>query len=424
MQEGYYIKHAEIGAFQDFSTSPSTTPMFGRLLSKWVEWSHEKLGKPENINLVELGPGTGSLMKPLLGALPESTLSSITLNLVEVSEKMRSAQASSLGVDSLQIMNSQNVSRDLLESSAKSPTYRQPFKQSIMQIRHHESFQISDAWGASSGDSPVWVGNVEAREKKITVQWHEHVSTVPPGPIIVIANEFFDALPTHQFKWDAASQSFRQVMVICDPLTNDLHSTLVETATPEITFDDDVDEKGLLAGEGFEFCPEATLVATHLADRMSKWGGASLIIDYGDISPQDTLRALSKEKGLRSGEAATLPLFERPGLVDITADAHFGALSLAFESRSGIKSHPLQPQAYLLTELMGENIKEYLNVMRRGYVEGMPSSEEEVYHLAPLVDRQGMGSHFKCICAASEAMGLPLGWNMREMIQMMEKAMR
>jgi len=158
---------------------------------------------------------------------------------------------------------------------------------------------------------------------------------------------------------------------------------------------------------------------------MEQDGGASLVIDYGDETTTDTLRALSKERGHRPGEAALVPLLQSPGQHDVTADVHFGSLALAFEEGGeGIKCHPMQPQAYLLTELMGESIKSYLEIMRAGYREDMDEEEASIYHLAPLVDRQGMGSYFKCICAAPKSWGVPLGWNMREMVLMMEKAMQ
>jgi len=278
-----------------------------------------------------------------------------------------------------------------------------------------------------------------------TVTWHSHVSTLPRGPVVVIANEFFDALPVHQFQWDLKQQQqglFTQNMVIVEEdqrsststSSNDfdsgvsrsnifsLKTEFMGTPPPNISFVDECKNKDRF---GFELCPEALHVARFLSGRMEQDGGACLVIDYGDETTTDTLRALSKERGLRPGEAATIPLLESPGQHDVTADVHFASLALAFEEGGkGIKCHPMQPQAYLLTDLMGESIKNYLEIMRAGYREDMDEEEASIYHLAPLVDRQGMGSHFKCICAAPSSWGVPMGWNMREMILMMEKAMQ
>eukprot|EP00466_Bigelowiella_natans_P000408 jgi/Bigna1/66336/fgenesh1_pg.1_\ len=456
-QHGYYTNNVEIGPFQDFTTAPTTTPMFGTLLAKWVEWAHKGLGSPRNFNLVELGPGTGALIRPLFKALPDSVADAAEIHLVEVSEKLRKAQAKALDVD----MSSMNAYKfvpddEMMEEYTK---YRIPYHNgNILTVEKDASLEVSSEWTMKDGLQCETGVIMMDGDRTAAVTWHSHVSTLPRGPVIVIANEFFDALPVHQFQWGSKKkkqqqkeeeeeeeeeegdhQLFSQNMVVVEEQrsamptsSNDSDSTfsgssssssnnlfslntkfMETTPPPHISFVDECKSKDCF---GFELCPEALDVARFLSKRMEQDGGASLVIDYGDETTTDTLRALSKKDNHNNIIIKA---------ADVTADVHFGSLALAFEEGGeGIKCHPMQPQAYLLTELMGESIKSYLEIMRAGYREDMDEEEASIYHLAPLVDRQGMGSYFKCICAAPKSWGVPLGWNMREMVLMMEKAMQ
>jgi|TARA_B110001452_G_scaffold263295_1_gene264534 NADH dehydrogenase [ubiquinone] 1 alpha subcomplex assembly factor 7 len=58
---GYYSKKNPFGNKGDFITSPLISNLFGEMLSIWIINSWENLGKPKNINIVELGPGNGFL---------------------------------------------------------------------------------------------------------------------------------------------------------------------------------------------------------------------------------------------------------------------------------------------------------------------------------------------------------------------------
>ncbi len=58
---GYYPKKNPIGTRGDFITAPLISELFGEMVGIWCIAFWEKLGKPRNINIVELGPGDGSL---------------------------------------------------------------------------------------------------------------------------------------------------------------------------------------------------------------------------------------------------------------------------------------------------------------------------------------------------------------------------
>ena len=63
---GYYSKNNPIGSKGDFITSPLISQLFGEMVGIWCVNFWEKLGKPKNINIVELGSGEGSLCITLI----------------------------------------------------------------------------------------------------------------------------------------------------------------------------------------------------------------------------------------------------------------------------------------------------------------------------------------------------------------------
>ncbi len=63
---GYYSTKIPFGDKGDFVTAPTISNLFSELISIWIISTWEKFGKPKKINIVELGPGDGSLIKILL----------------------------------------------------------------------------------------------------------------------------------------------------------------------------------------------------------------------------------------------------------------------------------------------------------------------------------------------------------------------
>ena len=69
-KKGYYSTKNPFGKKGDFVTAPNISDIF------WDYWNLdcfnlEKLGKPKKINLVELGPGDGSMAKILIRLLKD-----------------------------------------------------------------------------------------------------------------------------------------------------------------------------------------------------------------------------------------------------------------------------------------------------------------------------------------------------------------
>lgn len=150
-------------------------------------------------------------------------------------------------------------------------------------------------------------------------QWHDHLDQVPAGPTLLVANEFFDALPVRQFEKTRHGWSERMVGLAPDD------QTLVFAAAPGPSpfarlLPASVRDADLSPGSIAEVSPATIEIATRMAARIVKEGGWALIIDYGRDRSEagPTLQAV---RGHRSVD----PL-DRPGETDLTAHVDFAVL--------------------------------------------------------------------------------------------------
>ena len=146
---------------------------------------------------------------------------------------------------------------------------------------------------------------------------HGTLAEVPDAPMLLLANEFFDALPVHQYVCG------RERLVGLDP-------------------------SGALAflpaaGDIVERAPEREALAAEIARRIARAGGAALIVDYGyERGGGDTLQAMRRH---RSHD----PLSD-PGEADLTAHVDFAALARAAEA-AGARAWGPVPQGEFLRRL-------------------------------------------------------------------------
>jgi NADH dehydrogenase [ubiquinone] 1 alpha subcomplex assembly factor 7 len=148
--------------------------------------------------------------------------------------------------------------------------------------------------------------------------WHERFDEVPSGPMLVVANEFFDALPVRQF--EKTAQGWRERMVGLAPDGETLMFALAPGATPFARFLPD-------AGEGAqaEISEAGRALAAAIGARLTRDGGWALIVDYGyESGAAATVQAVRGHKG-----AAIL---DRPGETDLSAHVDFAALKAAAEA--------------------------------------------------------------------------------------------
>ncbi|KAA2242364.1 class I SAM-dependent methyltransferase [Salinarimonas soli] len=165
----------------------------------------------------------------------------------------------------------------------------------------------------------------------VEVAWHERLEEVPEGPAIVVANEFFDALPVRQFV--RAGGAWRERLV---GLTDDGALAFGLAPEPERTIDRSGPEGAVL-----EWPAIGLDIARALAARLAAQGGAALAIDYGHLESGfgDTLQALRRH-------APADPLAD-PGEADLTTHVDFAALARAARAGGTAVHGPVTQGAFL-----------------------------------------------------------------------------
>ncbi len=177
-----------------------------------------------------------------------------------------------------------------------------------------------------------------------TAEWHDDFAAVPRGPLLLIANEFFDALPVRQLVRTAAG--WRERCVGLDPaggfaftVGRAPRDASVEAPAPAFAragFTPDVPIGGIV-----ETCPSAHALTAAIARRIAADGGAALIVDYGPArsGPGDTLQSVRRHR-------RHAPLAE-PGMADLTAHVDFAALAGAARAAGAAVHGPLTQGVFL-----------------------------------------------------------------------------
>ena len=145
------------------------------------------------------------------------------------------------------------------------------------------------------------------------VTWLDAAQDLPDAPLYLLANEFFDALPIRQFTRTPQGWSETMIGVTNDALTlGRATPAIIPALTHRLT--------DTAPGDIVELCPAAPAIMQTLSDRITRHGGAALILDYGDWhSKGDTFQALKSHR-------FTDPLAD-PGEADLTAHVDFAALA-------------------------------------------------------------------------------------------------
>ena len=157
-------------------------------------------------------------------------------------------------------------------------------------------------------------------------QWHHDLSSLPPyGPILLVANEFLDALPVRQLVM--TDDGWRECMVI--PADDTFRGERFVCAAGSQPMDAAVPEARRAAPVGtiLETCPGAAATVYEVAGRLIEQGGAALFIDYGS----DSLRNGSTLQAVR--DHLKVDPFINPGEADLTAHVDFASLVPIAQSR-------------------------------------------------------------------------------------------
>jgi NADH dehydrogenase [ubiquinone] 1 alpha subcomplex assembly factor 7 len=151
--------------------------------------------------------------------------------------------------------------------------------------------------------------------------WHDDLAGVPMrGPILLVANEFLDALPVRQLVM--TERGWREAMVDCRG------GRFVLVAGPQ-PMDAAVPQERRQAPVGtvIEASPAAASVVYEVAGRLAEQQGAALFIDYGHDAPRSgsTLQAVRAH--------AKVDPFAAPGEADLTTHVDFAALAAVAQAR-------------------------------------------------------------------------------------------
>ncbi|XP_058125699.1 protein arginine methyltransferase NDUFAF7 homolog, mitochondrial [Anopheles ziemanni] len=318
---GYYsTKDQVFGSSGDFITAPEVGQIFGELIAVWCINELQKFNYDGEIQLVELGPGKGTLMQDMLRVLERFGLSKdrLSVHLVEMSPHLQRMQG-----------------ERLCDGKVHRTT-----------VDQHESH-------VQQGLTSAGVG----------VRWYTDIVEVPKKFSIVIANEFFDALPVHIFCKESteAGSAWKEVLVDIDAKQTGPAFRFIQSskATPySVVFGKRFNENESLLQERnrVEVSFEVEQFAQSLATRFDAYGGFGLVIDYGhEGNKMDTFRSFKQHK-LHD------PL-QDPGSADLTVDVDFAFLKHFLEQdEKAFTLGPVGQGAFLEAMQGSERLKSLLNV--------------------------------------------------------------
>ena len=228
----------------------------------------------------------------------------------------------------------------------------------------------------------------------VPAQWHDHFADIPKAPTFLIANEFFDALPVHQFL--RTEDGWRERYVTCHVGGDGPSFAFVEG--PLITDSQVSWEASAVLGDMAEVSPASTGLMSQIAGAVVSHGGAALIIDYGHEARGggDTLQAVRGH--------CYHPVLSDIGTADLTAHVRFGALA---ESALAAGARVFGPSAQgdFLKQL---GIQERCDVLSAGRAPSIAASLRE--GVDRLVAREGMGTLFKVLAIADTKDWSPAGF--------------
>jgi NADH dehydrogenase [ubiquinone] 1 alpha subcomplex assembly factor 7 len=326
-RSGYYTTRQPIGTAGDFITAPEMSQIFGELIGAWAVAVWQAMGEPSCVTVAELGPGRGTLM-----------------------------------ADALRVWRS---APDFLARVSVALVERSP----VLEAAQREALS----------DSPT------------PLQWYAALEDVPRGPLIVIANEFIDALPARQIVREGGVWRERTV-TLADKggFAFGAGAPVEHDALPSWLGEADAAD-----GAIFETRPAASRLIETLANRAQDSPIAALIVDYGHATSGigDTLQAVHRH---RFADPLTAP-----GETDLTAHVDFAALKEAARAR-GLDAFGPVPQGQFLLKLGLESrcnrlIRDATQDQREAILSGA----------ARLADPRQMGALFKVLALQSSGLAPP-----------------
>ncbi len=355
---GYYSRNADqFGKAGDFYTSSDVHAVFGRLLARQFDEIWRVLDRPAQIEILELGPGRGLFARDVLDwsnkKFPDF-FAALTYTLQESSPALRAKLQETL--------------REHLDAA----------RAAVPEERPSLAHRLSGGYGAKNGQVPE--GRPTGPFRTLT----------PETPLIVFANEFFDALPVEILsphgKLHIALES------------NRLHETWLPPLPEELEF---LDRYGVHPEPGERIAEDERIEVPILAQKWMRQiarsipSGVLIIVDYGYTRNEQLAgRHRGTLMAYRHHSASPDP-YQAPGEQDLTAHVNFTALTAACE-QAGMHCEKLRTQSQFLMGIGERN--QFADAFEDCRV---PQERAKVaLQLKHLVTPVGMGEKFQVLIAS------------------------
>ncbi len=325
---GFYTRKNPFGLKGDFITSPNISVLFSEMIAIWCIAFWENLGKPKFINIVELGPGNGSL------------------------------------------------AFSLLKSFNNFNSFKDKYKIYLFE------------------KSKYLIGLQKKKLISKNIHWISNLDKVKKGPIIIIANEFFDSLPIKQYFYKNKIWYERYVKL---EKNNTLNFCSKKTSLPNFTkickFDLSKNQKFI------EFSPDTVKYIKKISKLLNKSGGGLICFDYGFKNG----KMFNSLQAIKNHTFSTI--LSDPGYKDITHLINFDLLSVLFK-KYNLQFEGITSQGEFLKKM---GILERANLITKNY--SFKKKADIYFRLKRLIHPNEMGELFKVMCFKKKGKKFNLGFS-------------
>lgn len=304
-QEGYYMRQVPMGESGDFITAPEISQLFGEIIGAYLVQYYREHLENKKITLAELGPGKGTLMQDILRVFSLRPTIEKTIKLLEISPTLRAHQ------------------------------------QKVLEEEDVE-----------------WYTDLE-----------KLLEDAAPAPLLLIANEFLDALPANQYTY--INKAWHQRHVTWENNTFRFCWKPCEKAPYNYPATETI----------YEHTPDAPKVLQCITQYLKAHGGMAIFIDYGYTNGTgDSLQAMAQHK--------YASVLASPGQADLTTHVNFGWLKELAEAEGCVTS--LTTQGTFLSQL-GVQLRAQ-QLMQKASPDGKLKLQRQLDHLL-----EKMGEVFKVL---------------------------
>jgi NADH dehydrogenase [ubiquinone] 1 alpha subcomplex assembly factor 7 len=240
--------------------------------------------------------------------------------------------------------------------------------------------------------SPVLRAKQAAALGEAEPRWHDSIATLPPGPLLLVANEFLDAMPIRQFVRRGDGWHERRVALGGNGA---LGFTLADAPDARAPIPPAL--SGAAPGSLCEVRPAATALAASLGARLSLQGGAALFIDYGHAQSAcgDTLQAVRRHR--------RHDVLAEPGTADLTAHVDFAAFAAAATAAGACAWGPVTQGVFLAALGLAARAAALTRRATPAQAEAIAAACRR------LIEPEEMGTLFKVLALAHPALAAPAG---------------